>query len=136
MSLESILSHILDEARAQKEKIIHDARLEAEKIIKEAKAEAGVLRKEIFEREKSLFERQMQKAVVNARLEHKKNLLEAKQELIGAAFRRLKSTLKAEKFKKEQVLVDKVREAPENVDFYLDRFRQLHETEVAKILFK
>lgn len=136
MSLESILEHIFNESNLEREKITKAAKLEAEKIIQEGRREAGVLYKDIFEKEKTIYENQKQRLLVNARLEHKKNTLLVKQELIGAAFKKLKASLKAEKFKKEQVLTDKIKEMPEDLDFYLDRFRQDHEIEIARILFK
>lgn len=135
MSLESILEHILNESKIQREKILEDARLEAGKVILQARQEAEALYKDIFEKEKAGYERHRHRLLVNARLEHKKGLLLAKQELIDAVFKKLKSTLRQESFKKEQVLADKVKEVPEDIDFYLSRFRHDHEAEVAKILF-
>jgi vacuolar-type H+-ATPase subunit E/Vma4 len=136
MSLESILEHIVNESGFQQEKIIQAARHEAARIVQGARAEAEGLYKDIYEQERVVFENQKQKQLVNARLEHKKSLLLAKQGLMDRAFKKLKSILKAERFKKEQVLADRVKEAPENIDFYLARFRQEHETEIAGILFK
>lgn len=136
MSLESILEHIVNESGLQQEKIIQAARHEAARIIQGARAEAEGLYKDIYEQERVVFENQKQKQLVNARLEHKKSLLLAKQELMDRVFKKLKSIFKAERFKKEQVLADRVKEAPEDIDFYLAGFRQEHETEIAGILFK
>jgi vacuolar-type H+-ATPase subunit E/Vma4 len=135
MSLESIINHILGEASSQTEKIIQEAKQQREKIIQEAKLEAEKLHREILNKEKNLSEAERQKMVVNARLEQKKNLLKAKQELIDSVFQRLKPELKSDKFKKQQVLIDKVKEVPEDIDFYLAKVRQDYETEIAKVLF-
>jgi len=136
MSLESILEHILNESDIERERIIKEAQLEADKILRQAELEAGVFYKEIFEKEKALYEAQKQKLIVNARLEQKKSLLAAKQELIDAVFKKLKIALKEEKFKKQQILADKVKEIPEDIEFFLANLRRDHETEVARILFK
>jgi vacuolar-type H+-ATPase subunit E/Vma4 len=136
MSLESILEHILNEAELEKNKIVQEALAQVDAIIRQAKEEAAGFYKSIVAKEKSLHEHHKKKLIVNASLEHKKNLLAAKQELIDEVFSRLKSTLKAERFKKEQVSYDKVKETVEDIDFYLAMLRQEHETEIARILFK
>jgi len=135
MSLESILHHIIKDATFQQEKIMQAAKEEAHKIIQLAKPEAEKLYKEILEQEKSLCERQQRQVMVNAGLESKKNLLAAKQELIDAVFVKLKSTLKKDKFKKQQIAQDKIYEVAEDIDFYLHKIRPDYETEIAKILF-
>lgn len=146
MSLDSILGHILDEAASQRDKIIQGAHLAADKIIQEAKLQADNIYKEMLEKEKIASLAKKQGLIVNSRLEQRKNLLKAKQDLIREAFEKLKSYLRADKFsrqggipleavKKQQVLTDKVKEVPQDLDFYLKDLRQDHETEIAKILF-
>lgn len=146
MSLESILSHILNEAASQQDKIIREAHLAADKIIQEAKLKADNFYKEMLEREKSASLAKKQGLIVNSRLEGKKNLLKAKQELIDEVFNKLKTHLKSDIFsrhggiplggvKKQQVLIDKVKEVPQDLDFYLRDLRQDYETEIARILF-
>jgi len=135
MSLDSILEHILDEANAKRDKIIQEAREKSIRIIQEAKTEAQKLYQEILDKERVFREKEKQRLVTNARLESKKNLLKAKQESIDSAFEKLKSTLAEDKFKKQQVLMDKVKEVPEDIDFYLGKIRQDYETEIARILF-
>lgn len=135
MSLESILNHILAEANTQRDKIIQEAKFAADKIIQEAKQEAEALYQEELNKEKTLSLAQRQRLVVNARLEEKKKLLEAKQELIDNAFEKLKLTLKSDRFKKQQVSADRIKEVPEDIDFYLKQLRQDYETEIAGILF-
>ena len=136
MSLESILEHILNEAEGEKKKILQEALAQADAIILQAKEEAARLYNSIVAKEKSLHEHHKQKLIVNARLELKKNLLAAKQEIIGEVFSKLKSALKAERFKKEQISYEKVKETVEDIDFYLAMLRQEQETEIARILFK
>ncbi|MCX5703887.1 MAG: hypothetical protein NT066_05300 [Candidatus Omnitrophica bacterium] len=146
MSLDAILSHILEAAGSQRDKIIQEAQLAADKIIQEAKLQADNIYKETLQREKVASLAKKQGLIVHSRLEQKKDLLKAKQELIGEVFGELRSHLKADKFsrhggiplgavKKQQVLIDAVREAPQDLDFYLKDLRQDLETEIARILF-
>lgn len=135
MSLESILGRIENEVFIQRDRIIQEAREEAEKIIQQAKMDAEKLYKEILYKERALYEHQRQKLIVNTRLEAKKNLLAAKQELIDAVFIKLKSAFKKEKFKKQQIFQHKINEVSEDIDFYLNKIRPDYETEIAKILF-
>lgn len=136
MSLESIIEHIISDASAQREKIIQEAQKEAQKIIQEARKQAEGIYQEILEKERIACENQRQRLLVNARLEQKKNLLSAKQELINLAFENLKSGLKKDKFKKQQVSYSVVREVEENIDFYLGRIKLDHEIEISGILFE
>lgn len=135
MSLESILDHIIDQADAQKDKIIQEASQQADAIVLSAQQEAEKLYREIIDKEKSLCQAQKQKLIVNARLESRKKILAMKQALISEAFKELKSEIKKDKFKKQQVLPDKVKDVPEDIDFYLQKIRRDNETEIAKILF-
>lgn len=135
MSLDSILDHIIDQAEAQKDKIIQEAKQQADIIMLSAQQEAEKLYREIINKEKSLCEAQKQKLIVNARLESRKKILAMKQALISEAFKELKSEIKKDKFKKQQVLPDKVKDVPEDIDFYLQKIRRDNETEIAKILF-
>lgn len=136
MSLESILEHILNEAQTARDKIIQEAKLETDKIIQEAKLEVEKLYQDIIEKEKAFYLKQKQRLIVNARLGQKRSLLLAKQELMGAVFERLKSSLKSDKLKKEEIFIDKVHQAQADAGFYLDKFRQEYETEIAGILFR
>jgi vacuolar-type H+-ATPase subunit E/Vma4 len=136
MSLESILNHILDEAKQQRGQLIQEAVLAKEKIIQEAKQEARELYLEGLNKEKSIYESQRQKLIVRARLESKKDLLGARQELISSIFEKLKSQLHKDEFKKQQISFDKVREVPEDLDFYLKRLKPEYEAEISKIIFR
>lgn len=135
MSLESILNKITHNGNLEGKKIIQEARKEAEGIIQQAKEEADKLYRQILEKEKSLYESQKQKLLVNARLEDKKNLLKAKQELIAEIFERLKSEIPKGKIKEQHILQHKTEEVSEDVDFYLDNLRHDYETEIARVLF-
>ncbi len=136
MSLESILNNIIDEADSQKEKIIRQAQQQADAIIQAAKQEAQRLYQELIDKEKNLSLAGKQKLIVDVRLESKKKLLSMKQELINAVFEKFKSGIKKDKLKKKQILQDKIHEVPEDIDFYLDKIRLDHESEIAKMLFK
>jgi V/A-type H+-transporting ATPase subunit E len=136
MPLESILEHILAEANAQRDKIIQQAQLEADKIIREAQLAAKDLYQGIIEKEKTLYLKQKQQAVVNARLGQKRSLLLAKQELMQTVFEKLKPSLKSDKIKKEEIFIDKVHQAQADAGFYLDKLRQEYEAQIARILFR
>lgn len=135
MSLESILEHILNKATIEKEGIIQKAKAERDKIIQEARLEAGQLYQEILDKQKTLYLAEKQKLVVSARLEQKMDLLKAKQELIDSVFNKLRMALRSDKFKKQQVLTDRVKEIPEDIDFYLEKIRQDNETAIAGMFF-
>ena len=136
MSLDSILKHILDEANNQRQEIIRQARFEAEAIIQEARLRAKVVSEEVMHQAREDCQRCRQRLLVSARLEAKKGLLSVKQELITEVFGRLKSGLKGDRFKKQQVLQEKIKEVPEDLNFYLAQLRQDYEALVAEILFK
>lgn len=135
MSLEFILEHILEEANNKKEEIMKEAEEKADKMIQQAEQEAEKLYEELQSKERAILEAQKQRLIVNARLSRKSNVLKAKQELIEEVFKKSKSHLKSDKFKKQQILTDKVKEAPLDIDFYLEKIRQDNETEIAGILF-
>jgi len=136
MSLDSIIEHILKEAEAEKEKIIQQAQAERSTLIQETKKQAEQLYQESIQKETGRLERQKQGLIVQARIESKKQLLKTKQELIDMVFAKLKSTLKKDKLKKEQVSHDKIYEVSEDIDFYLNKIRPDYETEIAKILVR
>jgi vacuolar-type H+-ATPase subunit E/Vma4 len=135
MSLESIINHILEEAKQQADQITFSAKGEADQLILAAKEEAEKLYQEILRKEESALEAGKAKLVVGARLESKKSLLLAKHQLIDLVFQRLESGLHKERFKKEQVGQEKIQEVSEDAHFYLDNIKLQYESEVAKILF-
>jgi vacuolar-type H+-ATPase subunit E/Vma4 len=135
MSLESIINHILEEAGTKKQEIIQQAQKETERMIQEARLEADNLYQGIIIKAKADAERQKHQLLVQARLEQKKNLLKTKQEFIDNLFQELKSTLREGKIKKQEVYGDKIKEAAEDIDFYLEKSRHAYESEIAGILF-
>ena len=137
MSLESILGHILGEARAKEKEIIQQAQERKAAILRQAQDEAEKIYQEEISTAEALLESERQRLIVQARLGAKMNLLKAKQELIDAVFAKLKSELgNKERFKKQQIFPDKAQEAPENLNFYLGRIRLDYESEIAKILWE
>lgn len=135
MSLGSILNHIIGEADKEKNNIIQQAQQQAEAIIQQAQQQADGIYKEIINAEKSLLEKEKKKLVVNSNLESKKKLLKSKQEMIDAVFEKLKSTLKKDRLKKQQIFKNRIEEVAADIDFYLDRIRLDNEAELAKIFF-
>lgn len=136
MSLEAIVEHILIEADKEKQKIMQQAMLQAQEIIRQAREESDELYRGIINTQASFGEKQKQRLIVHARLEAKKNLLIAKQELINTVFDRLKSGLNKTQLKKQQIGQDKIQEAYEDMGFYLNKMRQDYETKIAEILFE
>jgi vacuolar-type H+-ATPase subunit E/Vma4 len=135
MSIEAILEHIGNQGILEREKVLEEAKLKAAGVLNEAKQKAKEVYRTIFDREKALYEKQKHTAVVNARLDSKKNMLAAKQELIEAAFETLALELDRAKLKKKQITPDKIHEVHAEVFFYLKQLRNKWEAEIAKILF-
>ncbi|MCM8770668.1 MAG: V-type ATP synthase subunit E family protein [Candidatus Omnitrophica bacterium] len=135
MSLEAILAHITQEAEVKKNQIIQEAQKEAEKIIQASRQEAEAVYNTFLQQEKIKQESEKRGLIVKARLENKKRMLQAKQELIDEVFQRLKSGLAKERFKKEQVSFKETKEVAEDLDFYLANLRLTLEPEIARILF-
>lgn len=135
MSLDTIVDRILIEANSQKEGIVRQARQEADGIIRSAREDAQKIYDELCAQEKIRSDNQRRRAIANARLEAKKEILRAKQELIDAAFGRLKSELSKEKFRKTQVFPDKEVDVSEDIDFYLAKIRLDYEGEIIRNLF-
>ncbi len=135
MAIDSILGHIIEEAEAEKARIIDSANARAREILEKAELEAGHLFQEAMEHENASLARELKKRLVDARLDSRKEVLRAKQDLIGEVFRQLRSELPQDKIKKAQVRFDKTEEASADIDFYIEGLRREHETEVSHILF-
>ncbi|MFH0738468.1 MAG: V-type ATP synthase subunit E family protein [Candidatus Omnitrophota bacterium] len=135
MSLESIIQHILDEAKGKAQEIISTAKEEARQLIHGSREEANQLYLRLLEEEELILMAQKEKLLVAARLESKKNLLAARHDLIDAVFVKLEPLLKKERFKKEQVSQHKIEVVPEEGRFYLDSLKLQYQSEVARILF-
>jgi vacuolar-type H+-ATPase subunit E/Vma4 len=134
MALESILDHILAEARAEKEKIIAQAKQEYQVMIRQAQQEAESLYQGGLAQENTRLESERNKMLVRARLEGRKGILQVKQEAIDYVFAKLKTHITTGKLKKQQVFQDRISESSEDIDFYLNRIRSDCESEIAKIL--
>lgn len=135
MSLGSITEHIMRKANTEAAAIIQQARKDAAAIIQQAHQDAKRLYQDSMDREKVFCERQKLKVTVGARLEAKKNLLFAKQELINSVFENLKSKVRKDKLKKQRVAQNKTEEVNEDIDFYLAKVRSDYETGISEILF-
>jgi len=135
MSLESILTHIREQAQDEAQKIILQAKQEAAKIIEAGELQAEKLYQEVLEKEKALCEKQKQKLLVGARLKAREAILSFKQETIARAFAAVKKEAAGGKFKKISVMPQETEEVPENENFYFKNLQHDYETEIAKILF-
>lgn len=135
MSLEPILAHILQQAKGQSDQLIQEAHQKREQILQQAKAEAERLEQELLRQETMQMEAERQRLLVEARLEAKSALLQAKQGLITEVFAQLRPFLPQNKFKKQQVEREKITEVAEEPEAYLNRIKLELETDVAKILF-
>lgn len=136
MSLESIIRHIEREALAKRDAILKEAARERDGILDDARKEARRLYDERMEKEKVSIAGHKQRIIVNARLEGRKNVLAAKQDIMGACFEKAGASLPKNVFVKERITRQGSAEAPEETAFYLAEARSGYETAVAEILFK
>ncbi|MGI6307583.1 MAG: V-type ATP synthase subunit E [Dethiobacteria bacterium] len=83
---ERISRRILDDARAQAEKIVAEAAGKASAILAEAEKEAGKRKEQILERAQKEAEEQKRRILGIAQLDARKEILAAKQELIEETF--------------------------------------------------
>jgi vacuolar-type H+-ATPase subunit E/Vma4 len=135
MSLEKILEHIIGRANTEAKAILEQAHSAAQELLQRAAREAESVYQELLEQELSFARAEKARAVVRARLDARKRVLEAKHGAIEEAFSRLKDQLDKKALLKEQVTPDKVRELPLDPALYLEDARLAHEAEVARILF-
>ena len=135
MSLESIISRIVNQATKEEERIVADALLGRDRIMDEAAKEAKAIHESRVKKESAACEIRKQREVVKARLDYRKKLLETKQAMIAEVFLDLKKALKDHKVKKEEVYADRTKEVPEDSGFYIAKLMQDYETQIAKILF-
>jgi V/A-type H+-transporting ATPase subunit E len=86
MSVEGIVDRIIADAEEEAKNIMHDAETEAEAIREKGKREA----EQYYERQKSLldekYRREKERAILNKRLEERKNMLLARQKWMERAF--------------------------------------------------
>jgi V/A-type H+-transporting ATPase subunit E len=86
MSVEGIIDRIIADAEAEAKKIIDEAKQEASAIKEKGKKEA----EEYYERQLHLidekYRREKERAILNKRLEQRKNMLQARQKWMDRAF--------------------------------------------------
>jgi len=93
MGVDKIKSKILEDAKAEANKIISEAKEEEAKILEKAKEEAEKRKAEILKRGEKEAEMTKSRIISEAKLEAKKKLLEAKEEIIEMAINKLKEEL-------------------------------------------
>ena len=86
MSVEGIIDRIIADAQDEARSIIHDAEKEAESLEKQGMREAD----EYFDRRRAQLEeyyrREKERAILNKRLDQRKNMLQARQKWMDRAF--------------------------------------------------
>lgn len=84
--IDSILSHIMNDAEEERQKILDDARNKAREIIDESNRKADAIKKELYEKASEKAENQMKRKISMAELDFRKEILSAKQKFINDAF--------------------------------------------------
>jgi len=135
MSLEAIIERILEQARAQAQEISDRAKQEAKELTLKAEQEGQKIYQGLLAQEERLIQAQKHKAIVNARLDCRKDILRAKQDLIAAVFFQLKDSLGKGKFRKERIFADKSEEVAVDAGPYLEKLKFDYQSEIAGILF-
>jgi len=136
MALESILNHIAGNANSEAENIVKKARQEAEILISEAREKAEIRVVEFVRGRTEEYEKLKQKMIVNARLEARKDILQAKQDLISRVFEQLKPLLENLKLTQNRITFDTVQPVPAPSVLYEHNLRADFEQEIADILFE
>ncbi|ACV24286.1 V-type proton ATPase subunit E [Methanocaldococcus fervens] len=93
MGVDKIKSKILEDAKAEANKIISQAEEEKAKILEKAKEEAEKRKAEILKKGEKEAEMTKSRIISEAKLEAKKKLLEAKEEIINMAIEKLREEL-------------------------------------------
>jgi V/A-type H+-transporting ATPase subunit E len=93
MGVDKIKAKILEDAKAEANKIISEAEEEKAKILEKAKEEAEKRKAEILKRGEKEAEMTKSRIISEAKLEAKKKLLEAKEGIIEMAINKLKEEL-------------------------------------------
>lgn len=93
--LEKILDKIIADAKQKDQEIIMQAEREAEEIRKNAELDAGAYREKRMEYARAEAQKAHDRAVSGAKMEAKKRLLAAKQELLDECFRRAREAVLA-----------------------------------------
>jgi vacuolar-type H+-ATPase subunit E/Vma4 len=135
MSLDPIIAQIRDTSASQAEAILQQARRQETQMLDDGRIAAEKLYGDLLGREKSRLERQKQRQLVNCRLENRKKILQAKEDILNGLFEKVRIRLQQGKIKKQVVSAHGQQEAPEDIVFYLDKLRRDFETRIAAILF-
>ncbi len=135
MPLDGIIDYIVNESLDEKHKIIKEAQAEAAGILTKGKEEARGVYSSIIEKEKAHAEAEKRRLIVSARLENKKKILKAKQDLVELVFKKAASALTKDILKKEQITQSGIKESPVDLNVYIEKIKFDYEIEVAKILF-
>ncbi|XRP97368.1 V-type proton ATPase subunit E [Methanocaldococcus sp. 16A] len=93
MGVDKIKSKILEDAKAEANKIIAQAEEEKAKILEKAREEAEKRKAEILKKGEKEAEMTKSRIISEAKLEAKKKLLEAKEEIMDKAIEKLKEEL-------------------------------------------
>ncbi len=96
MSIESILERILSDAQSEADEIIKKAEEEAKRIIEKEKSEAEEYFKKRLSEIDHHYKREKERAILNKRLEVRKNILGAKRGWMNKAFEEAFDRLKNE----------------------------------------
>jgi len=135
MAIESIVEHILKQARLQRERIIAEALEKKADSARRSAEEAAILFSGAIQNAERAAAAEKNRIMITGRLEAKKRLLEAKREVLSSVFAELEPVLREKGLMKEQVLSDGSRSVPEESGFYLEKLRQDCESEIAAVLF-
>ncbi len=92
-SEEAIIQKILDDAEAQAKRILDGANRTADSHRKKAETQAESIRQEILDQARAKAEALRAKEVATARLESKRILLGAREEVVNRAFKRIEQEL-------------------------------------------
>lgn len=125
MSLESILKRIMDDARAEADKIILEGRKRAEAIEEAARKEASELADALLNEAEKEARLEASRLVTQARLEKKIRILQEKKKLIDEV---LESAMpaesrKTEMLKKKVIFKDGVKEEPVDMAHLAEEIR-------------
>jgi vacuolar-type H+-ATPase subunit E/Vma4 len=135
MALDSILAHIEAQAAGQVEAVTRQARQQEAGLLAGGRAAAEKSFRDLLEREKNRLEKQKQRRLVSCRLENRKKILQAKEEILASLFEKVRAQLQKRHIKKLVVAADEQRETPEDIGFYLQKLRRDFETRIAAMLF-
>jgi vacuolar-type H+-ATPase subunit E/Vma4 len=135
MALDSIIAHIEAQAAGQVEAVMRQARQQEAGLLADGKAAAEKSYRDLLDREKSRLEKQKQRRLVSCRLENRKKILQAKEEILTGLFEKVRVQLQKGHIKKLVVAADEERETPEDIGFYLQKLRRDFETRIAAMLF-